>query len=342
MLFASVLLALASAAGPQAPRNAAPPPAPSGSLSAASALELAHAAAALPRWVKRAAGGWERSAPLLELRRRVEAGQRFESEVWRVLLVDGRYLQWRSDWPLEAPFAVGLTALPLSHGFELRLQPRLEGWSPASVRHFEMMCGLADEHLAELAAYQELGRLSPDQREVRFDVFIDIGSGSHLGDRGARVAEIVIGVRPRERIGDVLTPVTDFAVSRTIAHALRIGVGSDPRHVTCAELTVRDAPWPSSLSCDFEVELLREGRVVSAQSFVFRAGGSGRSGLVWLKELSPQIARGDLPATGWTLRLRGSPLTALRNWNATHCWAGTLEAPLADVVSRSPGRSRRP
>jgi hypothetical protein len=336
MLFALALLTLASAAGPQAP---------SGLLSTAPALELAHAAAALPRWVKRDSGGWDRSAPLLELRRRVEAGERFESEVWRVLLVDGRYLQWRRDWPLEAPFAVGLSALPLSHSFELRLEPRLEprleGWSPASVRHVDMMCGLGEEHLAVMAAYQELGRLSSDQREVRFDVFVDTGSGPRFGDGGARVAEIAIEVRPRERIGDVLTPVTDFAVSRTIAHALRIGVGSDPRHATCTELTVRHAPWPSSLSCDFEAELLREGRIVSAQSFVFRSDSSARSGFAWLKGLSPQIARGDLPAKGWTLRLRGSPLTALRNWDATHYWAGTLELPLADIVSRSPGRSRR-
>lgn len=310
------------------------------SLATAPALELAHAAAAMPRWMKQPSGGWWWSAPLVELRRRHEAGERFDSDVWRVLLVDGGYLKWRKDALLTEPFHVELCAPPLGrNGFTVVLVPRVESWPAVRATNWELMCGMMDSRTRK-----DLGQLLPLQREVRFDVHAGYASG-RAPDRSLllpeRVGDLTLEVRPRERLDEILTPFADFAVSRAIARELRLSVGQNEHGGARSQLFIVAPPWPRSLACDCEVELLRDGRLVSVQSLLFDPSSSQRFASCVVEGLSPRVVRGDASSNGWTLRLRGAPGGArrnldvrnsvLRNWEATHYWAGSIELALNDV-----------
>jgi len=356
-MIAALILALFQ--GP--PRDLTVPVAQAVDLTTVSDLELARATVGKPIREYDAATGYGGLLPEWhELRRRQERGVVFEPEFWRTLLIDGGYLGWRADWPVVEPFAVSLHAPPLEQGFQLRLEPRAPGWNAARASHWEMMCGLGMDAQYEGESYQVLGKLSASSASITFDVFTtfnvakrskslpesDAPSAPNAGftrprrPELRRVGEVTIDVRPCASVDDALQRTEDPAIARELTRLASLTIGSTRDGGRRSALRIGEATWPTSIACNLEATLLHEGVTVCEVSLPI-AGVRRRNGYALLKKLSPQILSGSKPAEGWTLRLRGTTTEALRDWDATHYWAGEVELLVSDLVARVDKRELR-
>jgi len=260
-----------------------------------------------------------------ELRERIHKGAVLDQADWQVILLDKGYLQWRTRWPKGKCFAVQLHLPDLP--VRLLLAPAIADGKPADSSFGSSSCPIGDS-LEWGSGYQELGWLAAGQKVVQFDVRPYYATGSAAGlatQRVLSVGAIAIDVEQVASIDDVLVPVTDPGIGSRLTKKLSVRLPQREPWLFFGEID-----WPADIACSLEVTLLEKGRAVEARRFVRR----GPHEALPLAHLPAAIASGLEPATGWTLRLRGTSKGALVNWNATQYWSGEIELPLADLIRR--------
>ncbi len=97
----------------------------------------------------------------------------------------------------------------------------------------------------------------------------------------------------------------------------------------CARLLVGDWWQTAWLACSLDIELLHDGTIVEARQTSLPIPGHET---LALHHLPRAVARGEQPARGWSVRVRGTSKNVLRDWDATQYWAGVVEVPLADLI----------
>jgi hypothetical protein len=319
------------------------PPAPAEHRSL-SDLELVRSTLGESPWVDD--GGPVRlTPPWQELKRRQEARHRFDLEFFSTLLFEGGYLRWRPEWPLASLFAVSLRAPPLESGFGIELVPKHEGWASARAGHFVGRCSVGGSLQDHQEGYQELGWLSPEQRVVRFEVHVGVRTGPGTRMRPVCLGEIEVDVRPRANFDDVLSPRRDPGVDRELSSRMLLQRTLHANDALSAELLVDASMFVGAISGSMRVELRCFERLAESAAFHHSPSDgvpahrlSGAS--IVLANVPRDVLLGREPAEGWSVRLRGTPHGALRHWTATGYWAGEVDVPLAELLSR-PGFERR-
>jgi len=254
------------------------------------------------------------------LRERMRNGAVLDLDDWNVILIDKGYLRWRARWPVDHAFAVGLHIPDLSEGLGIELTPALAGGTPARAFRRSRVTGCCsgggDGPL--LDDWQTLGWLDRAQHQLSLELRV-IGSTQPLGVLNLRV-------EPVTGIGEAILPTTDPVRGAALAGCLRIDDAD-----FSARLFVGDWEQPDWLACSLDIELLHGREIVEVTQSPLR--GWPHESLA-LKHLPRAVARGEEPAKGWSLRVRGTSKNVLRDWNATQYWAGEIEVPLADLIRR--------
>ncbi|SRR5258706_1437752 len=254
------------------------------------------------------------------LRERLQRGARLDLEDWKTILIEKGYLRWRARWPVDHAFAVGLQLPALQDGLGIELTPVLAGGTPARAFCRELFAGcclgVGDEKV--VGNWHPLGWLDRGQRTLALELRV-IGSSQPLG-------VLDLQLEPVAGVEDALIPTEAPRWGAALARCLSI---DDPGF--SARLFVGDWEQPNWLACSLDIELLHDGGVVEVTRSPLRA---------WAHETLPlhhlprPIARGEAPAKGWSLRVRGTSKNVLRNWDATQYWAGEIDVPLADLIRR--------
>lgn len=260
-----------------------------------------------------------------ELRERIRKGAVLDQADWQVILLEKGYLQWRTRWPKGKCFAVHLRLPDLP--VRLVLVPDVPDAKPADSSFGNSICPLGDS-LEWGSGYQELGWLAAGQKVVHFDVrpYYATGSAAALTtQRVLSVGSLAIDVEQVASIDDVLGPVADPEIGNRLTGKLSVRLPQREPWLFFGE-----TDWPADIACSLEVTLLEKGRAVEARQF-FRRGAHEALPLV---HLPAAIASGLEPATGWTIRLRGTSKQVLLDWRAKQYWSGEIEIPLADLIRR--------
>ena len=292
----------------------------------------------------------------VELQRRLDQGMTFEDWQWKLLLTRARVIRTRPRWPSEEPLAVSVVIPRWAPYCQLHAQPTIEGGAPVEAGIlFGLWCG---NHLTALEAeeaYQVVGPVAQDQRQVRFAARLIQGDRSHdnpyrrdddwENPRTLWSGDLTMPIQIVEGLDEAVTPDRKPTTTEALRRALdiRVGPGSrnnrptDELYVWVSIDPIDDEAGLRDLSVHVLIDFQHDGEIVDSVPVHVRSdmfnfdlgtrGGWGRVNGLTRRELKKAAASGR-----WTLRIRGTSDRVLRDFGQSRYWLGEMNVPLANVA----------
>jgi hypothetical protein len=290
---------------------------------------------------------WSTDGFAQEMAARVERGQ-VSSWQWSWALERTGVIRTRSRWPKDLPLRVGLYPAVWIAGSETTAE--ITTLNNAKVRQESGLSwdGTFEHYHRASEQFQAVGMLPSNTRDLRLHVIVD--GGRSFGSIFSRKPQyhwsgpMTLHVRPVATPEEAITAVKGPSLDAAVKKALQVNVstwngsaGPTPERNLAIYIDRTKAPELRGIALGLTVDLLKNGTLLHTLKFD-ELTDDGFTGSTMRAIATPDafhtntLDPADVPH--WTIRIRGDAEASLREFDCEKYWAGQIDYPLKDVLTR--------